>query len=109
MTRVRETRPDGPSGRGNRSTACPRAPNAGRPAEQGGFYHPVRRQSAGTADRNGVFLAPYDPDFDAERPADAVLSVDALCTNRDLPADLPFGGTRPDGPGTDPADEAIRA
>jgi type VI secretion system protein ImpG len=42
-----------------------------------------------------VFLAPYDPDFDPDRPADAVLSIDALCLNRDLPTDLPFGGGHP--------------
>ena len=42
-----------------------------------------------------VFLAPHDPDFDPDKPADAVLSVDALCVNRDLPTDLPFGGGHP--------------
>jgi type VI secretion system protein ImpG len=42
-----------------------------------------------------VFLAPNDAAFDPNRPAEAVLSVDALCTNRDLPTDLPFGGGRP--------------
>jgi type VI secretion system protein ImpG len=30
-----------------------------------------------------------------DHPADAVLSVDALCLNRDLPAQLPFGGGQP--------------
>ena len=42
-----------------------------------------------------VFLAPHDPDFDPDAPAEAVLSIDALCVNRDLPADLPFGGGHP--------------
>ena len=42
-----------------------------------------------------VFLAPHDPDFDPDKPAEAVLSVDALCVNRDLPTDLPFGGGHP--------------
>ena len=42
-----------------------------------------------------MFLAPHDPDFDPDKPADAVLSVDALCVNRDLPTDLPFGGGHP--------------
>jgi type VI secretion system protein ImpG len=103
VTRVRETRPDG--------TFRPWEPfyrlSAGATAGAGvtgGFFHPVRRQSPAPLTGTDVFLAPYDPDFDAERPADAVLSVDALCTNRDLPADLPFGGTRPDAPGADPAD-----
>jgi type VI secretion system protein ImpG len=99
VTRVRETRPDGsfrpwePFYRlAARSEAQPGAVN-GNPI--GGFYHPVRRHSAAPLTGTDVFLAPYDPDFDAERPADAVLSVDALCTNRDLPADLPFGGGHP--------------
>ncbi|MGH7057893.1 MAG: type VI secretion system baseplate subunit TssF, partial [Acetobacteraceae bacterium] len=63
------------------------------PGEPGGFYHLVRRASAvgGTE----AFLAPFEPDFDAARPADAVLSVDALCLNRDVPAELPFGGGHP--------------
>ena len=42
-----------------------------------------------------VFLAPHDPDFDPDRPSEAVLSIDALCVNRDLPTDLPFGGGHP--------------
>ena len=42
-----------------------------------------------------VFLAPHDPDFDPDKPAEPVLSIDALCVNRDLPTDLPFGGGHP--------------
>ena len=42
-----------------------------------------------------VFLAPHDPEFDPDKPAEAVLSIDALCVNRDLPTDLPFGGGHP--------------
>jgi type VI secretion system protein ImpG len=97
VVRVRETRPDGsfrpwePFYRLAEGSAD--ASQGGR--EIGGFYQPVRRHSAAPLTGTDVFLAPFDPDFDAERPADAVLSVDALCTNRDLPADLPFGGGRP--------------
>ena len=36
-----------------------------------------------------------DMAFDPSRPADGVLSVEALCCNRDLPAALPFGGGQP--------------
>jgi type VI secretion system protein ImpG len=36
-----------------------------------------------------------DPKFDPTAPADGVLSVDALCCNRDLPSLLPFGGGQP--------------
>ncbi|MGE4047931.1 MAG: type VI secretion system baseplate subunit TssF [Acetobacteraceae bacterium] len=42
-----------------------------------------------------LFLAPADPRFDPDQPADSVLSVQALCLNRDLPAALPFGGGHP--------------
>ncbi len=96
VTRVREVRPDGsfrpwePFYR----LAEGAARNEGS-GDTAGFYHPVRRHSAAPLTGTDVFLAPFDPDFDAERPADAVLSVDALCTNRDLPADLPFGGGHP--------------
>ena len=36
-----------------------------------------------------------DMAFDPSRPADGVLSIEALCCNRDLPAALPFGGGQP--------------
>jgi type VI secretion system protein ImpG len=60
-----------------------------------GFYATIRRDSAGSLTGTDVLLAPFDPDLDVDRPADAVLSVDALCTNRDLPGELPWGGGQP--------------
>jgi type VI secretion system protein ImpG len=63
-------------------------PDGGTP---GGFYHLMRRDSPSPLTGGEVFLAPDDPEFAVDRPADAVLSIDALCTNRDLPAELPFG------------------
>ena len=36
-----------------------------------------------------------DPAFDPMAPTDGVLTVEALCTNRDLPDLLPFGGGQP--------------
>ncbi len=36
-----------------------------------------------------------DPAFDPAAPADGVLTVEALCCNRDLPSLLPFGGGQP--------------
>jgi type VI secretion system protein ImpG len=61
--------------------------------ESGGRYQTTRRPSpiGGTE----TFLGLADPAFDPNQPADAVLSVDALCLNRDLPASLPFGGGHP--------------
>ncbi len=61
--------------------------------DPGGSYHTTRRPSSvgGTE----TFLATFDPNLDPELPAYGVLSVDALCFNRDLPALLPFGGDHP--------------
>jgi type VI secretion system protein ImpG len=36
-----------------------------------------------------------DPAFDPVQPADGVLTIEALCCNRDLPELLPFGGGQP--------------
>jgi type VI secretion system protein ImpG len=65
------------------------------PGVPGGFYHLARRAAAPGVPGSEVFLALHDPGFDPEQPPDAVLSVDALCMNRDLPTDLPFGGGHP--------------
>jgi len=89
VTRVRESRPDGsfrPWEPFYRLTEA-----AQRTGDTGGFYHTARRHSQPPLIGSDMFLAPYDPVFDAERKADAVLSVDTLCTNRNLPADLPVG------------------
>jgi type VI secretion system protein ImpG len=61
-----------------------------------GFYYAVRRETAMPLTGSEVYIAPHDPSFDPEAAADAVLSVDALCFNRDLPSVLPFGGGRPE-------------
>jgi type VI secretion system protein ImpG len=62
----------------------------------GGFYHTIRRPSPSPLRGSDVFLAPFDPGFDANQGnTGTVLSIDALCTNRDLPAELPFGGGHP--------------
>jgi type VI secretion system protein ImpG len=93
VDRVRETLPDGsfrpwrPFYRLTESDADPGTP--------GGFYHLARRAAAPGVPGTEMFVAPHDPDFDPDKPADTVLSVDALCLNRDLPTDLPFGGGRP--------------
>ena len=93
IERVRETRPDG--------SARPWRPfyrlTAGDPEAEtpSGFYGTVRRAAPATLGGSETFLAPYDPAFDPDQPAASVLSVDALCTNRDLPAALPFGGGHP--------------
>ena len=93
VERVRETLPDGsfrpwrPFYRLTESDPDPGVP--------GGFYHLARRAAAPGVPGTEVFVAPHDPQFDPDKPPDTVLSVDALCLNRDLPTDLPFGGGRP--------------
>lgn len=92
VERVRETRPDGthrPWRPFYRLTERDREETA-----SAGFYQTVRRDS-GTLAGSEMYLTPYDPEFDPQAPADAVLSLDALCLNRDLPGELPFGGGHP--------------
>ena len=62
----------------------------------GGFYHAVRRDATAPLTGSEVYLALNDPNFDPGAAAGSVLSIDALCFNRDLPAALPFGGGRPE-------------
>ena len=92
IDRVREMRDDG-SMRPWRPFYRHPADHAG--ADAAGMFTAVRRDSAGSAAGTDVFLAPFDPLFSADRPADAVLSIDAICSNRDLPSQLPFGGGQP--------------
>jgi type VI secretion system protein ImpG len=106
VDRVRETGADGRSRQWQpfyRLTG-PVAANAFQAAEPGsdqdddspgGSYGTVRRDATGRGGGTEVFLTPHDPAFDSTRAEDAVLSVDAMCLNRDLPAALPFGGGHP--------------
>jgi len=64
-------------------------------ADGGGYYTDVRRPASAAVGGTDTYLAPYDPNFDPAQKSDSVLSVDALCLNRDLPAELPFGGGHP--------------
>lgn len=62
----------------------------------GGFYQLSRRPSVAPLTGSEVYIGPHDPAFDAAAATGAVLSVDALCLNRDLPVSLPFGGGHPE-------------
>ena len=92
VERVLETRADGSSRPWQPFYRLQQA--AGAEATSSGFYAIARRPSASLSGSD-VFLEPFDPAFDVQAPADAVLSVEALCSNRDLAAELPFGGGRP--------------
>jgi type VI secretion system protein ImpG len=93
IERVRETLADGTQRPWNPFHRL--AATATEATEPGGFYQAARREAASGVPGTEVFLAPHDPAFEPDRPADTVLSVDALCLNRDLPTDLPFGGGHP--------------
>jgi type VI secretion system protein ImpG len=62
-------------------------------AAAGRYWHAARHAAAiGGSD---LFLSFVDLDFDPAAPADYTVSIDALCLNRDLPSDLPYGGGNP--------------
>jgi type VI secretion system protein ImpG len=94
VERVRETLPDGTSRPWRPFYRLTHGDPDGPAA--GGFYHLSRRATAAPLTGSEVYLGPHDPAFDADAPTGAVLSIDALCTNRDLPVGLPFGGGRPE-------------
>jgi type VI secretion system protein ImpG len=95
VEQVRELRGDGSSRPWRPFYRLPAEAGPIADGESAGCYHLIRRDSPGAFPGTDVFLAPFDPTLDVGRSADAVLSVDALCTNRDLPAELPFGGGQP--------------
>lgn len=61
------------------------------------FWYASRRQSTKQDDAGTeVYLSLVDMKFDPHVPATDTLTVHTLCTNRDLPARLPFGGREGD-------------
>jgi len=61
------------------------------------YWYATRRQSQRANDEGTeVFMSLVDMNFDPRVPAVEVLHVKTTCTNRDLPARLPFGGREND-------------
>lgn len=57
------------------------------------FWYSTRRASERLDDRGTeIFLTMVDMNFNPRVPAEEVITVRTTCTNRDLPARLPFGG-----------------
>ena len=57
------------------------------------YWHTTREQSTRPNDRGtDVMLSLVEIDFSAARPDAEVLSIEATCSNRDLPEQIPFGG-----------------
>lgn len=76
---------------------------------QGLSWLASRRPAPGLLGGSETRLMLRDPHFDPALPADGVLSVDALCCNRDLPSLLPFGNGQPRLRITDPEAPASSA
>jgi type VI secretion system protein ImpG len=94
VERVRETRPDGSSRPWRSFYRLTHGDPEGVTA--GGFYQLSRRETAAPLTGSEVYIGPHDPEFDPDAATGAILSVEALCLNRDLPAALPFGGGHPE-------------
>jgi len=61
------------------------------------FWYATRRASQQPEDEGSeVFLSLVDKNFNPRVPAEEVISVRCTCTNRDLPARLPFGSREGD-------------
>jgi type VI secretion system protein ImpG len=61
------------------------------------FWYAVRRQSTRPDDDGtDIYLSLVDANFNPRAPAVEALNVRVTCTNRDLPAKLPFGGKEGD-------------
>ena len=61
------------------------------------FWYAVRRDSTRAGDEGTeIFMSLVDMNFNPRVPAVDVLNVKTTCTNRDLPARLPFGGKEGD-------------
>ncbi len=72
-------------------------PGSASAAKKRPYWYASRRASARKADPGTeVVLAFVDPSYRPSRPATDAVTVRALCTNRDLPAKLPFGGDQAD-------------
>jgi type VI secretion system protein ImpG len=70
---------------------------SGSGGESGAYWYAARRSSMRKDDPGSdVFLSLVDQKFNALTPPSEVLHVEALCTNRDLPARLAFGDPRGD-------------
>lgn len=61
------------------------------------FWYAVRRASQRPDDEGTeIFMSLVDMNFNPRVPATEVINVKTTCTNRDLPAKLPFGGKESD-------------
>lgn len=94
IEQVRESRPDG-----LRRAVLPfyrlgRAETGEETAAEANFVT-FRRGATPPVTGTQTWIELRDAAFDPTRPAEGVLTIEALCCNRDLPAMLPFGAGQP--------------
>ncbi|HTH97157.1 MAG TPA: type VI secretion system baseplate subunit TssF [Stellaceae bacterium] len=65
------------------------------PARRQHFWHAMRRSRGGRDKSSEMYLSLVDLGLNPNVPADWTVSVETMCFNRDLPAQLPFGGGHP--------------
>lgn len=92
---VRFSRPDAPQPRRVPHFQRLRHDEGGEPGAEGLSWLASRQPAPAVLGGTQTRLMLRDPQFDPAVPADGVLSIDALCCNRDLPSLLPFGGGQP--------------
>ncbi len=105
---VRESRPDGA-----RRAVLPfqRLARDGAPDEDAAPMQWVALRAAAASPLTGTEtrLMLRDASFSPDAPADGVLTINAMCCNRDLPEQLPFGGGQPRLRVADPESPAAQA
>ena len=83
------------SGKGEESNVVPPFYGIVHGGEPARFYWHTTRESSSRQDDKGTDLELYlvDLDFEPVRPAGEVLSMELLCSNRNEPDKIPFGGS----------------
>ncbi len=69
--------------------------HAADPARQTLFWTTQRRRLAEADDSTDVTLSIVDTELNAASPTDGIIAVETTCLNRELPRQIPYGGSRP--------------
>ena len=69
--------------------------HAADPSRQTLFWATQRRRLGERDDSTDVMLSIVDTELNPSSPTDGILAIETTCLNRDLPRQIPYGGTRP--------------
>ena len=69
--------------------------HAADPSRQSLFWTTQRRRMAEGDDSTDVTLSIVDTELNAASPTDGIIAVETTCLNRELPRQIPYGGSRP--------------